>query len=246
MCNTGSQTGRAATFQPNHPNELQDGTFSPSGLSSRSWEPSQPTPSPRNLGRSPLGVGHKSRGGCSSKQVSSAERQQQTATQRHHDGQSRVPERHSAHREGSLKGAQFASPKHRLGRRGRVMSSPRERSVAKRLQHSSSKSRRHSHHTSPGERASKQARLSRTPSQDHAASAQASPSTFHALLSSSDQKCITALPHGAALQWCIKTSWQFCIRLHHAKPLVKGQGDLQPPPCCGLVKAQVRTSAALA
>ena len=155
--------------------ESQAGTLSPPGLGNGNWQPSQPSPSPRSLGRSPLGrVSHKGRGRSFSKPASSPERQEQAGTQRYPYGQSKGPERHSAHREGSQQGAQLASPKHRRGRRGRA--SPRDRSIAKRLQHSRSRRQSPSRHTSPGERASKQARLSRTPSKDHAASVQASTS----------------------------------------------------------------------
>ena len=174
------QALRLAEQQPSKltTNDSQNGTLSPSGLSSRSWEPSQPTSSDRSLGRSPLGrVCHKSRGGSSSKLASSPERQEQAGPQRRPDGRSKVPERHSAYRDGSQKGTQLASPKHRLGRRGRAGSSLRERSVAKRPQHSRSRRQSPSRHSSPGERASSQARLNKTSFKDHAASAQASPST---------------------------------------------------------------------
>lgn len=207
-------------------NYPQDGTLSPSRLSSRSGGGSLPTASDKSLGHSPSGKGgHTGRGQPSSKQASSPERQEQAGTQRHPDGQSKaLPERHSAHRDTPEQGAQLASPRHRRGRRGGPRSSPRGRAVARR--HSRSQRQSPSQHTSPVERAPKQARLDSTPSQNQAASAQASPSPFNVLLLPSDRgpidichgrmsrHCTMALQHSKALHH--GTASRHCIRaLHH-------------------------------
>ena len=165
-------------------------------------------PSDGSLGRSPLSRGHRGKAGSLSKQPSSPEGWAQARTQRQPDGQSTVPERSSAHR-ASQKGAQLA-PKHHRGRGG-LGPSPRGRSASvKKLQRRSSSKQSPSRHGSPADRAPKQARLHRTPTRDRAASAQASPACFLALLFTFEQG-VPALHHSNA------SSWRRCsiLALHH-------------------------------